>query len=314
MNIIINKSVKAILRPPKLLYDIKKIPIINNIPGFGDIIRISFSFLNFKKQRLYGSFYQSPNPIKENPCVIYFHGNASNQLEGRFCVSLFLPLGINVFCFDFGGCGCSEGEFVSLGYFESIDSEILLNILKNDFKCNIFGLWGRSMGSVTSLFLLKNNNFNIVGAIIDSPFSSLIELCKEFAKDLPISNISIDLLISKIKEKILIDANFNIEDVNILKFSNQIKLPIFFIHSIDDTFISFNHSEKIFNSIQSELKILKLINGEHNEDRPLKIIYEATEFLCQLFGINISFDLPSENENIQQNSLNQHMKNINDFF
>jgi alpha/beta superfamily hydrolase len=36
-------------------------------------------------------------------------------------VESFLPKGYSVFCFDFSGAGNSEGEYISLGYYESSD-------------------------------------------------------------------------------------------------------------------------------------------------------------------------------------------------
>lgn len=41
------------------------------------------------------------------PCLIYMHGNAGNKREGESLAYQILPLGINLFCFDFSGCGNS---------------------------------------------------------------------------------------------------------------------------------------------------------------------------------------------------------------
>ena len=49
------------------------------------------------------------------PVVIYLHGNSSSRMEGlRIGTELFRK-NINLFIFDFSGCGLSEGDFVSLG-------------------------------------------------------------------------------------------------------------------------------------------------------------------------------------------------------
>ena len=47
------------------------------------------------------------------PCVIYLHGNQSSRTEALPIVNLLLPMDISVFCFDFSGCGMSEGEWVA---------------------------------------------------------------------------------------------------------------------------------------------------------------------------------------------------------
>ncbi len=55
------------------------------------------------------------------PVVIYMHGNAGCRLEAESYAPMLLPLGINLFSFDFSGCGKSEGEWVTLGWKERKD-------------------------------------------------------------------------------------------------------------------------------------------------------------------------------------------------
>ena len=54
-------------------------------------------------------FEPEERPREKMPCVIYMHGNASNKLEGEFAAGAILPFGVNLFAFDFSGCGNSEG-------------------------------------------------------------------------------------------------------------------------------------------------------------------------------------------------------------
>jgi len=307
MNIFVNKGVQAIIRPRRLEYDLKKIPVNNEIPGFGNIERVSISFRNSRGIRMLGSFYRAPKPLDGNPCIIYMHGNSSNQIEGRFAVSLFLPIGINVFCFDFSGCGCSEGKYVSLGHFETIDSESVISILHNDFFCDKIALWGRSMGAVTALSLACKRK-DISSIVLDSPFCSLRELCSIIAKDYNIPGFLLPSVIETVREKVLIEAGFDIDDVDPLSEAHHCIIPTFFIHSEEDDFIPVSNSVRLFDMCGSDIKTLKIVKGNHNDDRPAEIIYSAAEFLCKYLGLSISF---IEQEPIQQNS-NQHMKSAKD--
>jgi len=54
-----------------------------------------------------------------NPIVIYAHGNSSSRCEAIQHLKELLRLQISVFAFDFAGCGKSDGEYISLGYYES---------------------------------------------------------------------------------------------------------------------------------------------------------------------------------------------------
>ena len=76
------------------------------------------------------------------------------------------------FCFDFAGCGMSEGEYISLGWFERDDVNVIVNYLREHRKVNTIGLWGRSMGAATPLFH-SNRDPSIAGMVLDSAFADL---------------------------------------------------------------------------------------------------------------------------------------------
>lgn len=61
-------------------------------------------------------------------------------------------MGMTVFTFDFSGCGRSEGDWVTLGYKEQDDLKAVVNYLRLTRRVSVIGLWGRSMGAVTSIF------------------------------------------------------------------------------------------------------------------------------------------------------------------
>lgn len=93
----------------------------------------------------------SQRPCPQLPCVIYLHGNASSRIEGIPAVRLLLPEDITVVTLDFAGSGKSEGEYISLGWYERDDVETVVEYLRNTDKTSTIGLWGRSMGAVTAL-------------------------------------------------------------------------------------------------------------------------------------------------------------------
>jgi hypothetical protein len=51
------------------------------------------------------------------PVLIYLHGNSSSRLEGLKIATELFRRNINLFVFDFAGCGLSEGDYISLGIF-----------------------------------------------------------------------------------------------------------------------------------------------------------------------------------------------------
>lgn len=113
---------------------------------------------------------------------------------------------ITLFTFDFAGCGLSEGEYISLGYFERGDVDTAFKYLRGLGTVSSIGIWGRSMGAVTAL-MYADTNHEIGCLVLDSPFSNLEKLSKELAEKhgggLSIfSGIALSFLKSTIKEKV----------------------------------------------------------------------------------------------------------------
>ena len=106
------------------------------------------------------------------PCVVYCHGNSSCRLEALELVPFILKADMTLFCFDFPGCGRSDGEYISLGWFERDEVHLIVDYIRSHRKASTVGLWGRSMGAVTSL-LHANRDPSVGALILDSAFSDL---------------------------------------------------------------------------------------------------------------------------------------------
>ena len=74
----------------------------------------------------------------------------------------------------------SEGEYISLGYYERDDVHCVFEYLRSLGTVSSIGIWGRSMGAVTAL-MYADTNHEIGCIVLDSPFSNLSQLCKELA-------------------------------------------------------------------------------------------------------------------------------------
>lgn len=94
-----------------------------------------------------------------------------------------LAANMTLFCFDFPGCGKSEGDYISLGWYERDDVNVIINYLRKERKVSSIGLWGRSMGGATALFYSQRDP-TIAGMVVDSSFADLSQLINEFALNL----------------------------------------------------------------------------------------------------------------------------------
>jgi len=109
--------------------------------------------------------------------IIYCHGNAGNKID-IIEIFEFLLWEFNICSFDFSGAGFSEGDYVTLGYFEKYDIQAVVEFLRKEFGIKSIILYGRSMGAVSSLRYSEMDP-NIKACVLDSPFSNFPKLCEE---------------------------------------------------------------------------------------------------------------------------------------
>lgn len=84
---------------------------------------------------------RSELPLNDSskPCLIYLHCNAASRLEALELLPYFVEVNMNLFCFDFSGCGLSEGEYISLGVYEAQDLKCVVEFLRKDLNIKHIG-------------------------------------------------------------------------------------------------------------------------------------------------------------------------------
>jgi len=94
-------------------------------------------------------------------------------------VNGILSQGISFVTLDLSGSGLSDGWYVTLGWKEQDDLEVLVKYLRN-INITDISLWGRSMGAVTCIQYASRDP-HICSIVADSPFLNLRKLAIEFA-------------------------------------------------------------------------------------------------------------------------------------
>ncbi|KAK9024333.1 hypothetical protein V6N11_004500 [Hibiscus sabdariffa] len=215
---------------------------------------------------------------KPLPCVIYCHGNSGCRADASEAAMILLPSNITVFTLDFSGSGLSGGEYVTLGWYEKDDLKAVVDYLRADGNVSLIGLWGRSMGAVTSL-MYGAEDPSIAGMVLDSPFSDLVNLMMELVDTykfrLPkfthakfyFCLLQVKFAIQIMRKSIQKKAKFDITDLNTIKVAKSCFVPVLFGHAIDDDFIQPHHSDYIFEAYVGDKNIIKF-EGDHNSPRP----------------------------------------------
>lgn len=202
------------------------------------------------------------------PCVIYCHGNSGCRADGNEAAIVLLPSNITVFTLDFSGSGLSDGDFVSLGWNEKDDLRAAVSYLRSLKHTSCIGLWGRSMGAVTSL-LYGAEDPSIAGLVLDSPFSNLFNLMMELVDvyKIRLPKFTIRVALQIMRRIIQKRAQFDIMDMNVAQLASKTFIPALFGHAIGDLFIPPHHSDLIHQEYAGDKNIIKF-EGDHNSSRP----------------------------------------------
>ncbi|XP_042064777.1 uncharacterized protein LOC121808376 isoform X2 [Salvia splendens] len=209
-----------------------------------------------------------PPEGKTLPCVIYCHGNSGCRTDASEAAVILLPSNITVFALDFSGSGLSGGEHVTLGWNEKDDLKAVVNYLREDGNVSLIGLWGRSMGAVTSL-MYGAEDPSIAGMVLDSPFSDLVDLMMELVDTYKVRlpKFTVKFAIQYMRKAIQRKAKFDIMELNTIKVAKSCFVPVLFGHAIEDDFIQPHHSDSVFDAYVGDKNIIKF-EGDHNSPRP----------------------------------------------
>jgi len=229
-----------------------------------------------------GTSLPAAGPSEPLPCVIFLHGNSSCCLEALPLLTLLSPLSISLFCFDFSGCGLSEGEYISLGWFERDDLATCVDYLRSIGRISTIALWGRSMGAFTAL-LHADRDPSIAGLVLDSPFISLSALAEELARGYAkVPAWMARAVLVMVRSMIQAKAHFDIDLLEAVDHVSRSFSPALFVAAHGDDFILPHHASKLYEAYQGE-KELRMVDGDHNSVRPEAFRREAVLFLCRAF-------------------------------
>ena len=274
---------KALIRPNRDIYKKEDLGPMKFEINDKCYKRTDLELINKKSQKIMCSFWEPFDEERESPllpCVIYLHGNSSSRCEAYQDISYLLNRNITVFAFDFCGCGQSDGEYISLGYYEKKDVHCVVEYLLKSKKVSKIGLWGRSMGAVTAIMYANEHPSLIDAMILDSGFYSLKILINEliFSK-IKLPKFIFDKLLNMVKETVKEKAHFDLDTIEPYIFAKNCLVPAFFCHGNEDDFVLPHHSQDLFNEYKGKDKYIEFAKGGHNSSRPRKLIINICNFL-----------------------------------
>ncbi|KAG7360682.1 serine aminopeptidase, S33 [Nitzschia inconspicua] len=288
--------VNAIIRPPRADYKMEAL----GPPAFTfcgkRFTRTDFTLRTKRGFNLECSHWEPVERTADRiPVVIYMHGNSSARVEVLPQLSYLLSLGVAVFSFDFAGSGKSDGEYVSLGYYEREDLACVVAHLRATNVVSTIALWGRSMGAATSL-MFGDRDPSIACMILDSPFADLTQLAEEMVEKgrdqgIVVPTFVVSVALRMISGSVKKQANVNIKNISPISHADKCFIPALFVAGEHDDFIKKHHAEAIYERYAGDKNII-IVEGDHNSPRPKFMFDSASIFLQTCLQIPNSWALP----------------------
>ena len=162
--------------------------------------------------------------IKKYKTILYLHGNAGS-LENRIHkINHFNNININFLLLAWRGFSGNEGKPTEQGLYQDARSAVKWLINEGAIEENIV-IYGESLGTGVATEIAQNKNF--AGVILESPFTSMIDLGKKYYPIFPV--------------KLLLKDKYESE-----KKIKNLKSPILVMHGKKDKIVPFYMGEKIF--------------------------------------------------------------------
>ena len=265
--------VQAVIRPPRAQYDNRALGKTAFRIGVQAFERFDFELVNERGLKLVCSWW-GPRGFRERashapmPAVIYLHGNSSCRAESLEALPPLLNAGVTLLAFDFAGSGLSEGEYVSLGWYEREDLGTVVKHVRESGLVSTIGLWGRSMGAVTAL-LFVDRDPSIACVVCDSPFASFRLLAQELVESaqVRIPGFAVGLAMRAIRSSCKTRAKFDVFKIEPIENAPKCFVPALFAAAEGDVFIRPHHAQKLHDAYGGDKNIV-LFPGNHNTPRP----------------------------------------------
>lgn len=284
-----DELVNAIIRPPRAEYEMDRLgPSCFTFCG-RRYRRTDLVLKNPRGLSLQCSHWEPVDrPAEALPCVVFLHGNSSARLEALNQLSVCLGNGLTLFALDCAGSGKSEGEYVSLGWFEKDDLRTVVQHLKASRSVSALAVWGRSMGAVTGLLYqaqdAEKRRMTVDAMVLDSPFADFCQLAEELVgrgrdRGIAVPSMVTRMALSMMATSVQSQAGFDIADLSAIKCVHKCTLPALFVCAKRDDFIGTHHTQSLHSAYGGRPKHIIVAEGDHNTLRSSQIMHAVGSFL-----------------------------------
>ena len=198
--------------------------------------------------------------IEKFKTILFFHGNAGSLENRTYKLNHFKDLNVNFLIIAWRGFNGNKGKPSEIGLYRDAKSAIKWLNLKGVTEENII-LYGESLGTGVAVEVAQNKNY--AGVILESPFTSMVNMGKKYYPLFPVRFLLKDKFESYKKIK-------------------KVSVPILVIHGKIDKIVPFAMGKKMY-ELANEPKFFYFQEyGDHMVDYDEKLLSVLKKFIQSL--------------------------------
>ena len=207
---------------------------------------------------LIGWFYN--RDLEEFKTILFFHGNAGSLENRTYKLNHFKNLNLNFLIIAWRGFNGNKGKPNEMGLYEDAKSAIKWLKAKGIKEKNII-LYGESLGTGVAVEVAQNKNY--AGVILESPFTSMVNMGKKYYPFFPVSLLLKDKFES-------------------YKKINNIFIPVLIMHGKVDKIVPYDMGKKMYELANEPKFFYSQEYGDHMIEYDEKLLSALKKFILSL--------------------------------
>jgi hypothetical protein len=207
---------------------------------------------------LIGWFYNQD--LEKFKTILFFHGNAGSLENRTYKLNHFKNLNLNFLIIAWRGFNGNKGKPNEMGLYEDAKSAITWLKAQNIKEKNII-LYGESLGTGVAVEIAQNKNY--AGVILESPFTSMLNMGKKYYPFFPVNLLLKDKFES-------------------YKKINNIFVPVLIMHGKDDKIVPYDIGKKMYELANEPKFFYSQEYGDHMIEYDEKLLSTLKEFILSL--------------------------------
>ena len=210
------------------------------------------------KINLIGWFYN--RNLEEFKTILFFHGNAGSLENRTYKLNHFKNLNLNFLIIAWRGFSGNKGKPNEMGLYEDAKSAIKWLKAKGVKEKNII-LYGESLGTGVAVEVAQNKNY--AGVILESPFTSMVNMGKKYYPFFPVNLLLKDKFES-------------------YKKINNIFVPVLIMHGKVDKIVPYDMGKKMYELANEPKFFYSQKYGDHMIEYDEKLLSALKKFILSL--------------------------------